>query len=86
MEIPYTQLSDPVLDAVIEEFITREGTDYGHQETSLAKKVEQVRRQLAKGDVFLSFDPLTESCQLLPSSLRNSLDSLDETNCDGSSA
>ena len=29
MEIPHSQLTDEVLEAIIEEFITREGTDYG---------------------------------------------------------
>jgi len=29
MEIPYKKLAPDVLRAVIEEFVTREGTDYG---------------------------------------------------------
>ena len=62
MEIPHSQLSKEVLDAVIEEFITREGTDYGDRVISLDDKVEQVRVQLDRGDVFLSFDPLSQSC------------------------
>jgi uncharacterized protein YheU (UPF0270 family) len=40
MEIPHSQLSKEVLDAVIEEFITREGTDYGDRVISLDDKVE----------------------------------------------
>ena len=51
MEIPYAQLSKEVLEAVIEEFITREGTDYGEVELSLADKVDQVREQLRRGEV-----------------------------------
>ena len=29
MEIPYTELSDEALRGIIEEYITREGTEYG---------------------------------------------------------
>ena len=76
MEIPYAQLSEEVLEAVIEEFITREGTDYSEVELSLANKVDQVREQLRRGEVFLSFDPLTESCQLQPKEQRIDFDTL----------
>ena len=78
MEIPHSQLSNAVLDAVIEEFITREGTDYGDRIIGLDEKVEQVRAQLDRGDIFLSFDPLTQTCQLFPRELRASLQNLDE--------
>lgn len=70
MEIPHTQLTAAVLDAVIEEFITREGTDYGEEEISLAQKVMQVREQLERREIFLSFDAHSQTCQLLPISAR----------------
>jgi uncharacterized protein YheU (UPF0270 family) len=66
MEIPYKKLNDETLQAVIEEFISREGTDYGEQEYDLSQKVQQVRNQLERGDIFLSYDPETQSCQLQP--------------------
>lgn len=65
IEVPPGRLSAEILLAVIEEFITREGTDYGHREFSLAEKVEQVRRQLSDGSIVLVFDPIAESCTLL---------------------
>lgn len=64
MKIPYQDLSTDVLKAVIEEFITREGTDYGDHEYSLAQKVEQVRSQLGRGEIYVSYDPESQSCQL----------------------
>lgn len=76
MEIPHSQLTDEVLEAIIEEFITREGTDYGDCVLELADKVVQVKEQLNRGDVFLSFDPLTQSCQLYPKELRAELEEL----------
>lgn len=65
IEIPYTQLNADTLSAVVEEFILREGTDYGAQEVSLDTKKAQVRKQLEKGEVLITFDPRTENCTLL---------------------
>ncbi len=64
MNIPYQELEAETLRAIIEEFISREGTDYGAHEYSLEQKVQQVRNQLERGDVVLNFDPETESCDL----------------------
>jgi uncharacterized protein YheU (UPF0270 family) len=65
IEIPADKLSAEVLHAVIEEFILREGTDYGSYEVSLENKIDQVRGQLSRGDVLITFDPATENCNLL---------------------
>ena len=51
IEIPTSELAPETLRAVIESFIMREGTDYGEAEFSLANKVDQVRRQLDRGEV-----------------------------------
>ncbi len=66
MIIPYQQVSPDALRGLIEEFITREGTDYGWEETSLERKVQQVQAQLERGDVVIVFDPATETVSLLP--------------------
>lgn len=65
MEIPWQQLSDDVLDAVIEEFVSREGTEYGAEDYTLAAKVSQVRLQLQRGEAAIDFDPDTETCHLI---------------------
>jgi hypothetical protein len=67
MEIPPSLLAPSTLRAVIEEFVTREGTDYGDRVYSLEEKVAQVEAQLARGEVRLLFDPETESVTLAPS-------------------
>ena len=64
MEIPWRQLSDEALTAVIEEFVTREGTEYGAKDFSLAEKVAQIRAQLRDGTLALDYDPRSASCQL----------------------
>jgi uncharacterized protein len=63
--VPPASLSAEALRAVIEEFVTREGTDYGMQEHSLAQKHDQVARQLAAGEVVIVFDVETESVSLV---------------------
>jgi len=65
MLIPWDRLSAEVLDAVIEEYVTREGTEYGPHEYSLADKVAQVRMQLKRGEAVIDFDPDTQTCHLL---------------------
>lgn len=65
IEVPADSLSAETLTAVIESFILREGTDYGSVEISLATKIEQVRRQIEKGDVLLVFDSENEAVTLI---------------------
>jgi hypothetical protein len=65
IEIPAERLPSETLSAVIEEYVLRVGTDYGVQEISLQSKIKQVQGQLARGDVLITFDPVTESCTLL---------------------
>jgi uncharacterized protein len=65
MIIPHTQLSHEALIGLIEEFITREGTDYGEHAFSLEQKVEQVRTQLRRKEVVIVFDPATETVSIL---------------------
>lgn len=65
MIIPHEQISDDALQGLIEEFITRDGTDYGETEISLAQKVEQVKRQLIRGDIVIVFDAASESVSIV---------------------
>ena len=65
MEIPHSQVPEQTLLAIIEEFISREGTDYGHREYTLAAKVEKVKSQLLNGEIKLLFDSETSSCNLV---------------------
>ena len=65
LEIPWRELSAAALQGVIEEFVTREGTEYGLRDVDLATKVAQVRRQLERGEIRLFFDGETSSCHLV---------------------
>ena len=59
-----------------EEFVTREGTEYGLRDVDLATKVAQVRRQLERGEVLVFFDTEASSCQLVPRDEAKRSDSL----------
>lgn len=64
MQIPHAALSPDALQGLLEEFVTREGTDYGTYAGSLADKVAQVRRQLDAGKVVILYDPATATCHI----------------------
>jgi uncharacterized protein YheU (UPF0270 family) len=64
MDIPYQELQPETLRALIEEFITREGTDYGEREARHETKIEQVYTLLRAGKIKIVFDPETQSCDL----------------------
>ena len=64
MNIPFQDLKVETLTAIIEEFISREGTDYGDHEISLEQKVLQVMNQLQRGKIVVTFDPKSQSCDL----------------------
>lgn len=65
MQIPHESLSPETLRRVVEEFVTREGTDYGVSSADLGSKVDQVLRQLQKGRAILVFDSESESCHIV---------------------
>lgn len=66
MQIPYTALDADTLRNLLEEFVTREGTDYGDQVYTLEQKVRHVQRQLERGLVVIVYDPHSETCHVLP--------------------
>ena len=68
VRVPPDDLEPDTLRAVVESFVLREGTDYGADETSLETKVAQVLTQLRRGDAHITFDPTTESVNLVVTS------------------
>ncbi|MBU2427710.1 MAG: YheU family protein [Gammaproteobacteria bacterium] len=65
MLIPYQQLNPDTLQALIEAFVLREGTDYGDSELSLAEKVAMVMSQIQRGSVVICYSEEEESVDLL---------------------
>jgi len=66
MIIPTQELASDTLTAIIEEFVLREGTEYGAEDISLADKIVQIKHQLAQGSVVLVYSELHESVNILP--------------------
>ena len=66
MLIPYRQLSEDALAGIIDDYILREGTDYGERELSLEEKRARLKKQLARGEVAITYDARTNSCTLVP--------------------
>jgi len=65
VRVPHDRLSTEILEAVIEEFVTREGTDYGTTDAPFERKVEQVKKQLETGRAVIVFDESMQSCTIL---------------------
>lgn len=65
MLIPHTALAGETLRNLIEEFVTREGTDYGEHLYSLEDKVARVSRQLEKGSAVIVYDATLDSCHII---------------------
>lgn len=64
MIIPHADIAADTLNALIEEFVTRDGTDYGDIETSTATKVQQVMNQLERKEVFIVYSEEYETCTI----------------------
>jgi len=65
MQIPLDRLDAETLTRLIEEFVSREGTDYGQSSPDLPVKVEGIRRKLKSGEAVLVFDEVSETCHIL---------------------
>ena len=66
MIIPLEQINEETLIAIIEDFILREGTDYGVIDASKADKMAQVKLQLQQGSAVIVYSELHESVNILP--------------------
>ena len=65
IQVPYNELQPETLQAVIEDFITRDNTDFEEEESYLLQKVERVMCQLKTNSAVLIFDTVTETCNIV---------------------
>ena len=63
--IPYEKLSMEALEGLIEEFVTRDGTDTGYEKKSLVNDVAMVKRQLKRGDAVIVYDKSTKTSNIV---------------------
>lgn len=64
--VPHHELSPEALRGLIEEFVTRPGTDTGYTRASLAENVAMVEKQLMQKEVFIVFDEQTQTANIVP--------------------
>lgn len=62
VRIPSDSLKPETLRALIEEFVTREGTEYGDGDVSLDDKVAAVKAQLDLGTAIILYDEESQTC------------------------
>lgn len=65
LDVPPQRLAPEVLQGLLEEYASRDGTDYGAKELTLDDKVQRLHRQLSCKDLYLLYDTVTEEWDLL---------------------
>jgi uncharacterized protein YheU (UPF0270 family) len=64
--VPTQRLQAEVLQALLEEYASRDGTDYGERERTLEEKVAQLLHQLRTEELQILYDVDSEQWDLLP--------------------
>lgn len=77
MKVPHQEIPEETLTNLIEEFVTREGTDYGDFDYSVKAKVEHVKQALNNGKAYITFDEETESFSLISKEIAQRNESID---------
>lgn len=65
IEIPWDALDAATLNRLVEEFVTRDGTDYGEQEIAVERKVLQVVDGIKRKQYVILFDTDAESAHVM---------------------
>lgn len=65
IDVPYEQINPETLRNLIQEFVSRDGADWGDVGCSLEDKVDQVFRQLKTGKARVVFDLKTETANIV---------------------
>lgn len=65
MIIPIDELEPATLQAIIEQFVLSEGTDYGESVYSLEQKVAHVRSQLENESALLVYSDLYQTVNII---------------------
>lgn len=70
--IPYDALDPETLSSILDDIVSRDGTDYGNYELDAEQKRQQALNALQRGEAVLLFDTESETIQMIPkSALRN---------------
>jgi uncharacterized protein YheU (UPF0270 family) len=66
VKVPYQQIDPETLRRMIQEFVTRDGSDWAETGCALEDKVEQVLQQLKNKQIKVVFDLKTQTANLVP--------------------
>ena len=66
IEVPYKQITLDTLRRMIQEFVTRDGSDWAEVGCTLEDKVAQVLQQLKNKQIKVVFDLKTQTANLVP--------------------
>jgi hypothetical protein len=64
--VPLERVDAGVLNSMLEDYASRDGTDYGARELELGEKVANLRAQLGNGSLAIVYDLASEQWDLLP--------------------
>ena len=65
IEVPYLDINPETLRNMIEEFVSRDGSDWGDTGGSMEDKIKQVLRQFDSGKIKVVFDLTSQSANLV---------------------
>jgi uncharacterized protein YheU (UPF0270 family) len=66
IRVPLERVDVGVLNSMLEDYASRDGTDYGVRELELGEKVASLRAQLSSGSLAIVYDLASEQWDLLP--------------------
>ena len=66
VQVPLNRVAPDTLRAMLEEFASRDGTDYGIRELSLEEKVDNLKGQLDRDELWVVYDLDSEEWDLCP--------------------
>ncbi|BFM49278.1 YheU family protein [Marinomonas sp. THO17] len=64
--IPYDSLAPETLENILDDIVSRDGTDYGNYELSAEQKRQQALQALSSGSAVLLFDTESETIKMVP--------------------
>ncbi len=66
VEVPFERIEPGTLRTMIQEFVTRDGADWGDAGGTLEEKVDQVLQQLRTKQVKVVFDLTSQTTNIVP--------------------
>ena len=65
VEVPYKDINPETLRNMIEEFVSRDGADWGEAGGSMEAKIKQVLKQFEAGKIKVVFDLTSQSANIV---------------------